>query len=205
MTKNLFAKIFAVALLASVVGTAQADVVVQNTAGTTAVATAFYYGESFKTPSDFLYYNLTFNFYSNVPATAPSAAGTAFLLSQPYTGTPAGLSVTTPGFLTESTSATGGLYTFNPNFVLLTNTFYYLYSNAVLVDSGGNSIPNALSYISTGSNTPFISALSAAGNFSVNGTRVGVPLPEPSSQTALYVLSGIVGLGFVVMRRRTLA
>ena len=40
----------------------------------------------------------------------------------------------------------------------------------------------------------------------INGIQVSaVPLPEPSSETALYFLSGAVGLALVVMRRRTLA
>lgn len=159
------------------------------------------FGESFQTPSDFLYYNLAFNFYSDVPATTPSAAGTAFLLSQPYTGTPSALSITTAGYLTSSTSSTGGLYTFNPNFVLLTGTEYYLYTNALVSVSGGNIVANESAYVTGSTTTPF-SSLGSTANFSLNGTRVGVPLPEPSSQTAVYVLSGMVGLGFVVMRRR---
>ena len=200
--KRIFTKVFAVGLLAAAVASARADVVTQYTAGTLVFPNTLYYGESFKTPTDFLYYNISFNFYSNAPATTPSAAGTAFLLSQPYSGTPAALSATTPGILAQSTGTTGGVYDFNPNLVLLTNTFYYLYSNSMLAETGGNTTLPTLLYSSTGANTPFVSALSQTGNFSVNGTRVGVPLPEPSSQTAVYLLSGIVGLGFVVMRRR---
>lgn len=191
------------ALLGAVATSAHATVVVQNLGGPTVTPTNFYYGESFLTPADFLYYNLTFNFYSNVPATTPSAAGTAFLLTQPYNGTPSALSMTTPGFLTESTSATGGVYTFNPNFVLLTSTEYYLYSNAPLIVSGNNLVANEQAYFSSGATTAFISTLGGTNNFTLNGTRIGVPLvPEPSPKTALYVLSGAVGLGFVVMRRR---
>ena len=42
-------------------------------------------------------------------------------------------------------------------------------------------------------------------NFSPDGPKVGVALPEPSSETSLYVLSGLVGLALVVLRRRKLA
>lgn len=198
--KNSFAKLTVTAVLAFAAVSARAGVIIQNTGGTGTTA-PFFVGESFKTPTDFLYYNLTFNFYSNVPATSPEAAGTAFLLSAPYSGTPSALSTTTAGFLTESTSSTGGDYAFNPSFVLLAGTTYYLYTNAAMSISGGNSFPNATTYLASDAASDFGATFSTA-NFSLNGNAVGVPLPEPSSQTALYVLSGAVGLGFVVMRRR---
>ena len=201
---KIIVKLAAAACSILAVTSAGADVIVQNATASTTTGTAYYVGESFQTPADFLYYNLTFNFYSDVPATTPTAAGTAFLLSQPYTGTPAALSVTTPGFLTESTGSTGGIYTFNPNFVLLTGAEYYLYTNAALTVSGGDVFPNATTYLSGRAAGDF-AAIATNADFSVNGTRVGLPLvPEPSSQTALYVLSGVVGLGFVVLRRRAL-
>ena len=67
--------------------------------------------------------------------------------------------------------------------------------------------PTGLSMKTSGFLTESASAFASvplvtAGNLSPNGTLVGVPLPEPSSETALYFLSGVVGLGFVVMRRR---
>ncbi len=48
---------------------------------------------------------------------------------------------------------------------------------------------------------------SAPGSPTPGSGQVGSTphVPEPSSQTALYVLGGAVGLGFVVMRRRPLA
>ncbi len=198
---HLFTRLIMVALLTCAAIPARADVIVQNTGGSRLTFDE-YEGESFKTPSDFLYHNITFNFYSDVPATTPAAAGTAFLLSQAYAGTPGGLSMTTPGFLTASTSATGGVFAFNPNFVLLTNTTYYLYANANLIISGSNTFANSLLYFAASATSNF-TPTAALANFSLNGTRVGTPLvPEPSSKTALYVLSGVVGLGFVVMRRR---
>lgn len=198
--QNTFIKLAAVVLFGLAGASARAAVIVQNTGGTQ-VASNFYVGESFKTPTDFLYYNLTFNFYSNAPATTPTAAGTAFLLSTPYSGSPSALSASTAGFLTSSVSSTGGDYTFNPVFVLMANTTYYLYTNTSLSISGGNVFPNSTTYLASTATDNFGTSFSSA-NFSANGTVVGVPLPEPSSQTALYVLSGVVGLGFVVMRRR---
>ena len=198
--KNTFIKIATATLLALTSASAHGATVVQDTAGTSTSASVFV-GESFTTPTDFLYYNLTFNFYSDAPATTPSAAGTAFLLSEPYAGAPSALSMTTPGFLTESSSSTGGVFTFNPNFVTLTDTTYYLYTDTREVVTFGDTSTSALRYVSVGTNTNYAATASAA-NFTLSGNRVGLPLPEPSSETALYVLSGAVGLGFVVMRRR---
>ena len=47
---------------------------------------------------------------------------------------------------------------------------------------------------------------SAPGSPTPGSGQASTPhVPEPSSQTALYVLGGAVGLGLVVMRRRPLA
>ena len=48
-------------------------------------------------------------------------------------------------------------------------------------------------------------AVAPAPNFPLTSPGVSVPLPEPSSETALYFLSAMVGLAFVVMRRRKVA
>ena len=172
--KRTFIRLVAVALCSVATMSAHAAVIVKDTGGTS-VSSSQYVGESFTTPTDFLYYNLTFNFYSNSPATTPQAAGTAFLLSQPYAGTPAALSLTTPGFLTESSSSAGGVFTFNPNFVLLTGTTYYLYTDTAQVVSFGDTSMGFTRYAALVSTSNYTTTASAA-NFSLNGTRVGVPL-----------------------------
>ena len=195
----------AAGLLASAPVASRADVIVQNTKSSLGTVAA-YVGESFTTPSDFLYYNLSFNFYANLAATTPTAGGTAFILNQPYTGTPAGLSVTTPGFLAESLGTASVASTFNPGFILTTGTTYYLYENALITTSGGNAFPGGNAYFANGSATNFATFAAPAGglqaaNFSLNGTQVGVPLvPEPSTW-ALSAL-GMVGLGAMAWRRR---
>lgn len=193
--KKLALCLLASALAQITVPMARADVIVQNTGGS-GMAPSLYIGESFLTPSQFQYYHVTFNFYSNVPPTTPAAAGTAFLLSQPYAGTPANLSASTPGYLTASSVASSGLYTFDPSFVLLSNTEYYLYTNATLATSGGNTVANAQVYAATGANTNFAPSGTAAANFSLNGMQV----PEPSTWAMLGM--GVAGAGVATLRRR---
>jgi hypothetical protein len=80
-----------------------AVVIVQNLGGPN-IGGVIYSGQSFTTPSsggplD----DITFNYYSDVPPATPLAGGTAFLLNQLYSGPPADLSTSTPGFLAAST------------------------------------------------------------------------------------------------------
>src|SRR5262252_5160625 len=46
--------------------------------------------------------------------TPMAASGTAYLLSQPYTGKPQDLNSSVAGFLAASTGVSGGYYTFSP-------------------------------------------------------------------------------------------
>src|SRR5882757_8437152 len=104
-------------LIAGVVaGLASAGVIDTNTAG--AFSNTAFFGESFTTPGGGPFNNIAFNFFSDVPATTPTAGGTAFLLSQVYLGAPAGLTTATPGFLAQSTSISSGRYLFNPSLIL---------------------------------------------------------------------------------------
>jgi len=141
----------ALAVLALANPATRADIVASNTGGTSSDPTSIYIGQSFTTAAGSKETNITFNFFSNSPATTPSGNGVGFLLSAPYAGTPSGLSASTPGFLGQAT-ASGGIFTFSPNVVLAPGTMYYLYENAptpVNGVTGGNVIVGGQGYISS--------------------------------------------------------
>jgi autotransporter-associated beta strand protein len=141
----------ALALFALANPATRADIVASNTAGTFSDPTSIYIGQSFTTAAGAKETNITFNFFSNSPATTASANGVGFLLSAPYTGTPNNLSSSTPGFLGQA-NASGGVFTFSPNVVLAPGTVYYFYENAptpVNGVTGGNVIVGGQGYISS--------------------------------------------------------
>lgn len=87
------------------------DTIVQNTGGSSGVVNEFF-GQSFTTPAGRGWFDIAFNFYSDIPAVTPVADGIAFLLSQEYLGAPAGLDSNTRGFIAKSTSVSGSRYVF---------------------------------------------------------------------------------------------
>jgi hypothetical protein len=95
-------------ILLATVSISQAAVIDQYLNGTVVAVAVF--GESFTTPSGGPWSGIQFNFYSDVPPTAPAATGDAFLLTQEYLGTPSAHGSSTPGFLAESTGISGGKY-----------------------------------------------------------------------------------------------
>jgi PEP-CTERM motif len=167
-------------------------VIVQNTAGTASSAGGFV-GESFTMPSPGgPWNNITFNFFSNVPATTPFAIGTAFLLHQAYLGTPSNLSSATPGFLEASTGITGGMYDFPAALTLNPSVTYFVYENAAIPSgaiTGGNVFPGGQSYFTPTASGNFVRQ-GVANNFVVFGT-----VPEPSA--LLVLVSGLLGFGFL--------
>src|SRR5262249_55769300 len=127
-------------IFAAAVGSASAQVTIVQVTSGTGIANE-YFGQAFTTPAGGAWNHITFNFYATpasgtTPASTPVAAGTAFLLTQEYLGTPAALSSSTPGFLAQSISNAGGVYTFPPAVVLNPNTQYWVYENASLITSG---------------------------------------------------------------------
>ena len=106
---------------------------------------------------------------------------TAFRLAQVSTDAPAALNTTAAGFLTDPA---GGELTVSSGVFSLGDIGYY-----------------SLASVAGAANSP----MRTFENFSANSPKADVPLPEPSSETALYVLSGLVGLALVVLRRRKLA
>ena len=185
--------------LAAMLASSQAfgGVIVQNTGGPSFGIDIAFLGQSFTTPSGGPWDDVTFNFYSNVPPTTPTAAGTAFLLSQEYLGTPSNLSSSTPGFLGESTGITGGRYVFPAALELQPGNQYFVYGNRALPEhTGGNSISGGMEYITRLPWVNWVSADGLSANFTLSGDVVsGVPEPSPLmvSVTAL--------LGFGLLQR----
>jgi hypothetical protein len=176
-----------------------ATVIVQNTAGPFFGATNGFDGQSFTTPSSGgPWDDITFNFFSNLPPTTPTATGTGFLLSQEYLGTPSNLSSSTPGFLGASTGITGGMYVFPVTLELQPGTQYFVYGNAAIPTmTGGNNISGGINFFAnTAANNFSPDNAGASANFSVFGTVV----PEPS--TWVMLLIGFAGLGFAFRRSR---
>jgi hypothetical protein len=120
--------------------------------------------------------SISFNFYSNIPATTPVAPGTAFLLSMAYTGTLAALNSATPGFIAESISNAGGIYTFDPTVTLQPNTQYWIYNNALARMSGSITAGTPAQSQYTGD--PFVNFPTQVLNFTLSGT---LATPEPST------------------------
>jgi hypothetical protein len=194
MSRRIFAASLCLAAML-VSSHAFAVVIVQNIAGILTGNSDAFLGESFTTPSSGgPWNNITFNFFSDVPATTPVAAGTAFLLDQQYLGTPSNLSSSTPGFLGASTGIIGGMHDFAAALVLNPGVQYFVYENALIPPvTGGNFFAGAQLYVAADALSDF--APMAPANFSVSGTVVSAVVPEPASLVVL--LTGLLGFGFL--------
>jgi hypothetical protein len=192
-------KLMTVALFGALAVTAQAGPIVQYLNGAFSYAGFFTEGESLTTPGGGPWNSISFNFYSNSPATTPAAAGTGFLLSMAYAGTPAALSNATPGFIASSTSNAGGIYTFNSAVTLQPNTQYWIFSNTAFAVTGSITAGTSAQsqYVTNGATSPFVNFPSQNTNFTLSG--VVVATPEPST----WALTGVALCGFAFFARRT--
>jgi hypothetical protein len=166
---------------------------IASVSGGTGIGYDVYQGQSFTVAGTGTYDDIDFNFYD--ASNNPVAAGTGYLFSSVYGGTPGGLSTTTAGLLGTATSG-GGEYTFAPTLTLQAGTTYYFYENAVITDSGGNAGPNA--YFTFSSTSDYGGNALGSSNFLVTGQPTSVT-PEPSSFVLLG--TGVLGLAGVMRRR----
>jgi hypothetical protein len=198
--KHALTMLAALALLLAGTGRAQAGTITQNTGGPFApIGGLPIFGQSLMTPSGGPWHDLTFNFFSDVPPTTPIAAGTAFLLTQEYLGTPANLG-SAPGLQAQTSNIVAGQWVFAPGVTVQPNTMYWIYQNAIFPQiSLGNTVAGIHDYFANTANINF-SAESTSINFRLSGDVV----PEPASLTLLGI--GAVGLiGYGWRRRWTAA
>ena len=179
-----------------------AGIIVENSSGNHQDDFALYVGQQATTPSGGPWHDLTFNFFSDIPATTPSATGTLFLLSQQYLGPPSGLSSATSGFIAESTGIAGNAYVFDPSVTIQPNTSYWFYSPTQFPPddpSFGNLVSGEQFYSSESAGSNFGAVASTSSNFRLSGDVVPfvTTVPEPAS----LALFGLGGLGLAGWRR----
>ena len=199
-SRSLFASIMAGALVAffgvTGSGSAQAGTIAESTGGTNILTTIP--GQSVTILSGGAYRNIAFNFFDASQNSA--AAGTLFILTQSYAGTPSALSNATAGYVAQSQSISGGVYLFDPTVILLGQAQYFVYATQSLTASGYNSnvYAGGNSYTSGGANTAFANRPGLDANFRLSGDSTTAP--EPGSLTLLLPVMGVAGM--VIRKRR---
>lgn len=180
----------------------QASVIIQNTAGSPNTLTE-YFGESFTTPSGGPWVNVAFNFYSNVSVVppTPSAAGTAFLLTQTFSGLPTALSNSVPGFVAASTGVSGGQYIFAPSVELLSMTTYYVYENGSVTVEGGSATSAGTAYFAPPTDD-FQTAIgpSQTTDFAVTASAAAA-VPEPTTVELALAGLGLIAVASLLRRK----
>ena len=146
------------------------------TSGTSLNTSSEFIGESFTPTSPVPETGISFNFYSNTPATTAVAFGTGYILNQPYLGTPGALGTSTPGFM-GSAAASKGTYYFGSAFVLQPGVQYYFYENAAIASgtiSVGATYAGGDDYLASSASSNFTQDASSSGNanFLVKGTAL---------------------------------
>lgn len=174
---------------------------VASASGGPYTAFADYEGQSFTVAGSGFFNHVTFNFFSDFASTQPFAAGTGYLFSSAYTGSPDDLSTTTAGLLGIASSA-NGLYTFAPSLVLQAGMKYFFYEDEDIAfeTTGDANYAGGESYYTYDSSGTYDTNSSL--NFAVNAQAVPAAVavtPEPSSLALLG--TGLLGLSCVVRKR----
>lgn len=168
---------------------ARATTLADYTAGTT--DSGGYFGLAFTTPSGGPWDEITFNFFA-VDGTTPVAAGTAYLFTSAYTGSPTGLS--SASYLAASTGVSSNVYDFSATFTLQPGTTYYIYEDTrIAVGANGDG---------TGSYAANPPSLPDFGSFtfvSLNFQAAGDPAPVP--ETSAFFLAGFGAAALAIVRR----
>lgn len=176
---------------------AQAATIVQDTSGSTSSRFQFFWGQSFTTPTGGPWSSVTFNFYDLT--LTPYAAGTGYLFTAAYAGTPANLA--SAGAVAASALSDGSVYSFAPDFRLMPATQYFFYEDAPmrLLGGGTDAIGGTAVFTQNGTGT-FVSAGGQNADFKVSGSVAAVP--EPAGWAMLVV--GFGSLGAMARRQRRL-
>jgi hypothetical protein len=202
-TRTIALATAALGIVVSTASAARADIITENLGGMATSGPLFIVGQSLVTPAGGPWNNLTFNFFSDVPPTTPTAAGTAFLLSKEYQGTPNNLNSSTPGFLAASTGIVGGQYTFAPSVTVQPNTTYWVYENVEHVITGGNSVSATVHLdVANDPNESFFE-VPGSSNFLLSGDSLTSPVPAPPAVVLVGLGAGCVVLKRYVHRRAT--
>ena len=169
-----------------------ADIIAINNVG--ASTNSVFPGQSVTTPGGGPWSNLVFNWFG--PGLSEEAAGTLYLLSQPYLGSPAALSNAVPGFIAAA-GAVGDAYTFAPSVTLDPLTTYFFFNSQVLTISGnGDTYAGGNGYGAFSAAGSFFSSPAEDINFRLQGTAI----PEPSS---VVLLISAVGISAWMCRRKS--
>jgi hypothetical protein len=189
----------ALGLAVGVAGRAKAGVITEFTTGSDSLNTNIP-GQSATTPAGGPFNNISFNFFDT--GGNPLAFGDLFILTKEYLGTPADLNESTPGFLAESTTVSGGQYVFDAAVTLQANTQYFFYADqasSALVGSIRGGYAGGSQYGALTAADNFVALGRSDINFRLSGTATAVP--EPST-LALTAVAGLAGLGCLWRRRR---
>lgn len=147
---------------------------------------SYYLGQTVVAPDGGPFDDISFSFLSSG---TPVAAGTIYLFTSPYGGTPQGLS--SASYVATAT-ASGSAYTFASSVKLQGDTDYYLYTNSVVPDvTEGGAAPQA-AYSDAG-DAAFSGLIFSGIDFELDGTSTSVPEPP-----ALSVLGEALGILFLI-------
>jgi hypothetical protein len=128
--------------------------------------------------------------------------GNLYLLTQVYDGLPSGLSSSTPGFVAEATTISGGVWTFASSVTLNPSTQYFFYMDTAFTGvetlySFADPYPGGQAYGANTGNGPTYGAddsplATVDYVFALTGTAAPSTVPEPGTLTlAGLALAGL--------------